>query len=133
MKTCYLTIPIALFLLSGCTSTTPITPSLQAPLIGQWKLIDSSASARFENGRVSGSDGCNRYGAPYTSGENTLAISDKMMSTMMMCPPETMKNAQQFREALLRASRYRNDGKTLTLMEASGNPLLEFVPDTATP
>lgn len=133
MKTCYLTIPIALFLLSGCTSTTPITPSLQAPLIGQWKLIDSSASARFENGRVSGSDGCNRYGAPYTAGENTLTISDKMMSTMMMCPPETMKNAQQFREALLRASRYRNDGKSLTLMDNAGKPLLRFVPDTAAP
>lgn len=133
MKTHFLMIPIALFLLSGCTSTPPLGQNVQIPLGGQWRSTDSSASARFENGRVSGSDGCNRYGAPYTAGENTLTISDKMMSTMMMCPPETMKNAQQFREALLHVSGYRNDGKTLTLMDNSGKPLLRFVPDTATP
>lgn len=113
----------ASLLIGGCST---LQLGSQDPLAGEWKSVASSATIRFDNGRVSGSDGCNRYGSTYVSSGDTLMISDKMMSTMMACGAERMKNADQFYQSLMHSKRYRLGEKTLTLLSESGEILSEF-------
>lgn len=113
----------ALLLIGGCST---FQLGSQDPLAGEWKSVASSATIRFDKGRVSGSDGCNRYGSTYASSGDTLMISDKMMSTMMVCGAERMKNADQFYQSLMHSKRYRLSEKTLTLLGESGEILSEF-------
>ncbi len=113
----------AMLLISGCST---LQTSAHNPLIGDWKSTTSNATIHFDERRVSGSDGCNRYGSSYTTSGDTLIISDKMMSTMMMCEEERMKKADQFRQSLLETKHYRNDGNNLLLLNGSGALLGEF-------
>jgi len=61
--------------LAGCASmnTTTESPSLDgsawvlASLPGRSLVPDATPTARFEGGRVAGSDGCNRYSMPFTA------------------------------------------------------------------
>lgn len=115
---------IAVSLLIGGCSTLQL--GLKDPLSGEWKSVASDATIRFDNGRVSGSDGCNRYGSTYISSGDTLMISDKMMSTMIVCELKRMKNADQFYSLLMHSKRYRLGEKTLTLLSESGEILSEF-------
>src|SRR3990167_2993146 len=114
----------AALLIGGCST---LQIGSKDPLNGEWKSLSSSATIRFDNGRMSGSDGCNRFGSAYVSSGDTLMISDKMMSTMMACEPERMKSADQFRHVLILSKRYRLGEKTLTLLGTSGEILGEFV------
>ena len=115
---------IAAVLIGGCSTLQLGSEALSS---GEWKSVTSSATIRFDNGRASGSDGCNRYGSAYVSSGDTLIISDKMMSTMMACESERMKTADRFRQSLMATKRYRSDGKTLTLLGVSGEVLGEFI------
>ncbi|MDD2782381.1 META domain-containing protein [Sulfuricurvum sp.] len=112
-------------LISGCSMMQLATHN---PLLGEWRSATSEATLRFDENRVSGSDGCNRYGSAYTASADTLTISDQMMSTMMACESNRMKSADQFRQSLMATKRYRSDGKILTLLGASGEVLGEFLP-----
>ncbi|OHD85343.1 MAG: hypothetical protein A2Y52_06680 [Sulfuricurvum sp. RIFCSPLOWO2_02_43_6] len=123
MKRIFATMTAAL-LIGGCST---LQIGSKDPLNGEWKSLSSSATIRFDNGRMSGSDGCNRFGSAYVSSGDTLMISDKMMSTMMACEPERMKSADQFRHVLILSKRYRLGEKTLTLLGTSGEILGEFV------
>ena len=114
----------AALLIGGCST---LQIGSKDPLNGEWKSLSSSATIRFDHGRMSGSDGCNRFGSAYVSSGDTLMISDKMMSTMMACEPERMKSADQFRHVLILSKRYRLGEKTLTLLGTSGEILGEFV------
>jgi len=82
---------------------------------------------RFEAGRVQGSDGCNRYGAPYTGANGRLQIGPNGMSTQMACPEPVSRLAASFNAALAKAQAYRIDAKTLLLLDAAGATLASFV------
>lgn len=114
-----------MLLSSGCSTMQLDT---HKSLLGEWKSTASEATLGFDERRVSGSDGCNRYGSAYTTSADTLAISNQMMSTMMACESERMIKADQFRQSLMATKRYRIDGKSLTLLGASGEVLGEFLP-----
>ena len=81
---------------------------------------EGAATARFEGGRVQGSDGCNRYTAPYERDGATFKVGARGASTMMACPPDRMKQAEAFMAALTGARGYRVDGGRLQLLGADG-------------
>lgn len=112
-------------MLSGCTTQTQMPT--QISLMGEWKSTTSEATIFFDKGRVSGSDGCNRYASSYSVVENNISISNKMMSTMMACESERMKSADTFRQALMAARHYHLDGKKIILMSNTGIIVEEFV------
>ncbi|MFH0708759.1 MAG: META domain-containing protein [Pseudomonadota bacterium] len=111
------------FILTGCTPQPHIIVSYPT-LNGDWKSTASNATIRFDEGKISGNDGCNRFGGTYTSLGNTLKISDKMMSTMMAC--SDIQNSTAFKNALLEANSYTNDGKKLVLLGVKGESLIEL-------
>ncbi len=97
-----------------------------ASLPGRTLLAGAPVTAQFEGGRVAGSDGCNRYFAPYTRSGAALQFGERGGMTMMACPPETMKQAEAFMGALKAVRGYRVDGNRLELLGADGAVLASF-------
>jgi len=77
----------------------------------------------FEKGRLSGSDGCNRYSTGYSASEGRLKIGPNIASTRMACPQPIMEEATTFIGMLARTAGYRRDGERMTLLDSSGLPL----------
>lgn len=80
-------------------------------------------TARFEAGRVQGTDGCNRYSAPFVTKGSALEIGSRAASTMMACPSDVMKQAEAFTAALAAAKSYRVHDGRLELLAADGSVL----------
>jgi heat shock protein HslJ len=131
----FLAAPLAaLVFFTGCAAmnTAADAPDLNgtawvlAALPGRTLVADAPVTAQFEGGRVAGSDGCNRYFAPYTRSGNTLQLGERGGMTMMACPPETMKQAEAFMAAMQATRGYRVDGQRLELIGANGAVLAAF-------
>jgi heat shock protein HslJ len=123
-----------LCLLAACTTMNPTSDSREldgtlwtlSSLPGHSLVTGATPTLRFEGGRVSGTDGCNRYTAPYTAKGSVLQIGPRPASTMMACPPATMKQADAFVDALTRARAYRITGEQLQLLADDGAVLATF-------
>jgi heat shock protein HslJ len=115
-------------LVVGCApmAPTPDVPPLNgtawvlSALPGHTLRPDAAATLSFEAGRAQGSDGCNRFGIPYTTKGSTIDLSGTGMSTQMGCPPEVMKQAGAFMDALRAARTYRVANGQLQLLGADG-------------
>lgn len=115
-------------LLAACAamSPPPDAPDLDgtawvlASLPGHALLADAVPTAQFAGGRVQGTDGCNRYFAPYTRTGATLQVGERGGMTMMACPPAVMKQAEAFMKALTGARGYRVADGRLQLLAADG-------------
>ncbi|MCP9931590.1 META domain-containing protein [Cyanobium sp. AMD-g] len=90
----------------------------------------TTITLRFEAGRVAGSDGCNRFGAPVTVRGTGLQVSARGLSTKMACPPAVMQQAEAFQTALRNSRGFRLDGERLRLLSAEGRPLLVLAPQS---
>jgi heat shock protein HslJ len=91
----------------------------------QAALTDTQVDAIFEQGSVSGTDGCNRYSASFELDGNKLTIQPGM-STLMACPEPIMAQAQQYQAALALASSYRINGDLLEILNSDGKVVLTF-------
>jgi heat shock protein HslJ len=118
--------------LAGCTANPPTmseTSSLEgsawilSALPGKTLPLEKTVTLRFEGGKASGSDGCNRYSAPYTSTGRSLEISPRGISTMMACPPELMQLAGDYTTALGNSRAWRIEDGQLQLLAADGRTL----------
>ena len=78
---------------------------------------------QFEDGRLSGTDGCNRFSAGYSATDSELAVSPQIASTRMACPPEVEAQARAFLAALTGAKAYRVQGARLELFSGDGATL----------
>jgi heat shock protein HslJ len=120
-------------LLAGCASP---EPALDDPLSGtRWSLVSiggspvlasEPTSMQFDKGRLSGSDGCNRYSTSYSASANALKIGPNIAGTRMACAAPVMEEAKTFIEILGRTAGYRRDGDRMTLLESDGRPMADF-------
>lgn len=85
------------------------------------------ATARFEDGRVAGTTGCNNYSAAYSTNGEQLSVS-RAVSTRRMCaePVGIMEQEQQFLRALEQARSYKIMGNRLEMRDDKGSLLLQF-------
>ncbi len=114
---------------TGSTGSNPLagTGWTLTTLGGAAPLADTEVTANFgEDGRLSGSDGCNRFSTSYTVDGDSITIAPNGASTMMACPEPVMKQAQAFMTALNSAATYAVDGTTLTLKDSSGTAVATF-------
>jgi len=88
----------------------------------QTVLEGTEITAAFEEGKVTGSAGCNRYFGGYEVNGSKLSFSP-LGSTRMACPEPIMKQEQTFLSALQGAESYEIRGSTLTITSAGGNVL----------
>jgi len=63
-------------------------------------------TAIFADGRVSGTSGCNTYGADIVATRTRLAITSPIFSTLMACGPPASNVEASYRERLPTARRY---------------------------
>ena len=122
-------------LLMACSTLSPSNGPRPAIDATAWVLTTLPGMAvtpvdmptlRFEAGRVQGSDGCNRYSAPYTAVDGRLQIGPRGASTLMACPEPASRLAAAFNAAVARVQSYRLDGQTLVLLDAAGATLASF-------
>lgn len=126
---------------SGCTAVNAAKPSEapSAPVAlegsawiqsaGEVAGQKQGATIRFEGGRVAGSDGCNRFSAPYKTQGSSFELGPRGPSTLMACPPEVMARAEAFVSALSNAKSYRvNASGQLEFLAADGKLLQSLAP-----
>ncbi len=84
---------------------------------------DQPVTMHFENGRVHGSDGCNRYSTTFTAMGDQVRLAENIASTRMACPESLMRQAEAFTGALMKARKFRIDARQLVLLDAGGSEL----------
>ena len=98
-------------------------------------LVDSEAVQRapdqrelhlvfHEEGRLAGSDGCNRIFGAHEMDDTSIKLSG-LATTRMACP-EGMEQTSRFLQALEEVRQYRIIGRHLEMLDASGNLRLRF-------
>ncbi|MCP9840331.1 META domain-containing protein [Synechococcus sp. J7-Johnson] len=95
---------------------------------GQKALVPPAPTLRLEKGRISGSDGCNRYSAAVLVRDSMFRVTDQGPSTQMACPEDQMRQAQSFRAALSATRGYSLRNGQLELMASNGKALARFRP-----
>ncbi len=121
------------------------------PLVGtQWQLTsfhDDRGGARSvlagteitatldEAGNLAGSAGCNSYFATVEVSGNQFTIPGPVGSTLMACaePEGIMDQESSYLAALQDVATYEIEGRSLTLFDAEGDPLLTFAAIEPTP
>ncbi|MFZ2990159.1 META domain-containing protein [Ideonella sp.] len=117
----------------------PAAPLPAAELHGRsWALtalpghklpVSNLPNFRLESARVSGSDGCNRYAGPFSSGGPGLVqFGPELTATMMGCPAQAQVLATAFAAVMLRATRYQLEGSALSLLDNQTRVLAQFSP-----
>jgi heat shock protein HslJ len=89
-------------------------------LAGRSLAPGSTITLRFDGGRAQGSDGCNRYTAPYSLNGSTLQIGPNSSSTQVACPMALMQQAEAFANALSSTRSYSMTAGQLNLLGADG-------------
>ena len=89
-------------------------------LPGRALVKGSSVTMSFEGGRVSGTDGCNRYTSPYSVDGAKLRIEPNGAATLMACARDLTEQATSFRAALAKATSFRVESGKLTLVSSDG-------------
>ena len=84
-----------------------------------------------EDGRISGSTGCNSYGGTYQVRGDTVSFS-RLVSTRRACLDQNANQQEQrFLAALEAGNRFRLSGNRLTILSDRGRNVLNFVSDSA--
>ena len=116
------------------------TQSGMRALVGQLWVLKSYAggslvegtevTARFDDGRVTGKAGCNRYFGRYEASAARLAVG-KLGSTMMACPERVMAQEAAYLQLLGGVKSYHASAGKLALLDAREKTVLEFVSEEA--
>ncbi len=96
---------------------------------GAQPLEGASVYVIFDEGKVSGSAGCNTFNGSYTSDASNLHI-EALMTTRKACdePEGVMEQEQAFLQHLQSAASYSTSNGLLTITTADGSPALTFAP-----
>lgn len=130
--------------LTGCTALSRAEPALPAgaaptldgtawtlaALPGATLVPGASVTLQFEGGRVTGSDGCNRYTGAYTANGPALEIPAQLASTMMACAPDVSAQAKAYVAALTGARTFRIVDGRLELLGADGSVRATLAPQS---
>ena len=97
-----------------------------AELPGRAPVPGTTVTLAFDATAAAGTDGCNRYTAPYTQAGERLDIDGRAAATLMACPTEVMEQARAYLAALARVGGFRRDATGLALVAADGELLARF-------
>ncbi|WP_292518055.1 META domain-containing protein [Methanoculleus sp.] len=144
-----LIIGVASIITAGCISGTS-TPGAAVALPGTSWSLDSylaengtlvpvlpgtELTAQFDNdGKVTGSAGCNGYGGDYLQNGTTLSVSS-LVQTLKLCtePEGIMEQEARFMDLLGSAAGCRLENDRLVITDAEGTDVLVFVKGSSTP
>ena len=91
-------------------------------------LLETTVYARFGNGQINGSAGCNRYFGAYTRAEdNRLTLASEIGSTQMACAPAIARQEQRFLAVLSLVDAWQLREQSLLLLDKDRQIVLKFV------
>jgi heat shock protein HslJ len=91
-------------------------------------IAETSATATFAGGTVSGNAGCNTYSAPYTLDGSNLTIGMAAVTAMMCVEPEGLAEQEtSFLTAMANVATWEIHNGVLTLRDANGSTQVTFV------
>lgn len=114
------------------SKTPTLTGTWQVEDIDQGGVIDNAmVTIEFlEDGRISGSTGCNRFSGSLKTEEATFVVS-KTITTRRACVPAIAKQEQRFLSALNEAAYFKVEADTwLVIFDASHQPRLKLIETT---
>ncbi len=121
----------AILLTAGCSMVTGGLSGTSWTLVayegndGEMVRADTYATLHFsEDGKASGTAGCNSYSAEYRASETEIAFRSPV-STLMYCPDEgVMEQEGRFLFLLEQVRSYQIDGDILMMYGAGGREIL---------
>lgn len=99
-------------------------------LPGRTLLPGVAVTAQFAGGRLSGSDGCNRYEGSFQAEGDGLSIPPSLAATQMACAPEVMEQARAYVAALGATRRWQIAQDRLELRDGQGQVVAAFAAQT---
>jgi ABC-type amino acid transport substrate-binding protein/heat shock protein HslJ len=98
---------------------------------GQGALVSPIAGTQMTalfgaDGKVTGTDSCNTYNAPYSATATTLTVGPPV-GTGMACPEEIAQQGQLYLAALQQSQGYQVSGDQLTITGNGNQKLLQYV------
>lgn len=127
---------LALLLVSACTLDPAEVPPPTTTLAGTvWNLktignqpapTEQPLTLNFEDTRMSGYSGCNRYFGNYTGSNDGVFSVGPIGATKMACIGERSQQEQHYLELLGKASQYAVSRGQLHLLDTSRKILLVF-------
>ncbi|HUK77913.1 MAG TPA: META domain-containing protein [Thermoleophilia bacterium] len=118
---------------AGCWSAGGDTHALDGT---SWRLTgwtlssldphDFTITAKFADGRISGSSGVNAYGGPYSAGPGAAFSVGDLAVTAMGGSGPAMRAEQTFLTLLGAVRSFEESGSRLTLFDEHGNASLVF-------
>jgi len=122
-----------IFSLSACISASQQfklsgTQWILDTMYGQGLLPNTAITLKITEGDISGSSGCNLYGARYsTRSKNGINIKE-VAHTDMGChePAGIMQQEEAYLSAVQKSTNYKYDGENLFIMDKQGNILLQY-------
>jgi heat shock protein HslJ len=89
-------------------------------------LADVSVTAEFDASQITGSSGCNTYGAPYRVDGDTMTIGPDIAATRKACEAAATAVEQAYLARLPQVASYEITGTTLTLRSETDATLLVY-------
>ena len=109
-----------------------------SPLNGKWMLLtlhslskeatSFKAYIEIKDNKLSGTDGCNRIHSSFKENSFPNFSLKAIAQTKMLCPPNTMKIARAFTQALEMANDYSIQNDRLIIKNVEGMELAVFTP-----
>lgn len=89
-------------------------------------LPNTKVTFQFQDGKVSGSAGCNSYSGTCNINGSSITIGPLAVTEMYCTDPGVMEQEGDYLAALNSVVRYRIEGETLVLINADGKEVLLF-------
>ena len=90
-------------------------------------LPDTTVTAHFKDGKLSGSAGCNRYFGSYTTGSgDQLSFTTHIGATAMACAPPVSEQERQYFKRLSEVVGFQLQDEALQLLDKNGQAVLDF-------
>lgn len=96
-------------------------------LPGRTLVPQTQPTLQFAHGRVTGTDGCNRFAGGYESNGADFRLMPGVVATQMACGAAVAEQASVFMRALTDATGLRLGEGTLALLGSAGTELAAFV------
>jgi len=93
---------------------------------GQTEIVPVGVSASFDGTTISGVSGCNRYNASYEATGAQISFGP-IAGTKMACPEPDASTEARFLQLLEGVASYEVSGRSMSMNDADGTPVLQFM------
>jgi heat shock protein HslJ len=92
---------------------------------GQTQIVDVGVDAQFDGSTISGTSGCNQYHASYEAQGSSISFGP-IAGTKKLCGDPEDSTETRYLQLLGDVGSYRISGRSMSMNDQSGTPVLQF-------